>query len=90
MSQDYRMQIEDAAIAVRREEGDGKPFADEDAKLRIEWHLAHNFVESLRGKGTEPVPDSLFKLLQWAAGEYCLNVLRKIRYDDVSGEHDGG
>ncbi len=89
MSEDYRKQIEDAVQAVRREEGNGKPFSDEAAKGRIEWHLGHNFVESLKGKGTEPVPDDLFKLRQWASLEYCLDVLREFRYQDVKREHEG-
>jgi hypothetical protein len=81
MPEDYRKQIEDAAEAVRREEGSGQPFSDEDAKQRIEWHLAHNFVESLKGKGTNPVPDSLIKLIGWAYGEYCLQILKDARQE---------
>ena len=85
MSEDYRKQIEIAVQAAHRDEGKFA-FSDEDAKGRIGWHLAHNFVESLKDKGTEPVSDGLFKLLQWASYEYCLDLLRKLRYEAIQRE----
>ncbi|MGP8155936.1 MAG: hypothetical protein ACLQMT_03635 [Candidatus Acidiferrales bacterium] len=88
MSENYRRQIEDAVLAVRREEGRNKPFPDKYAKERIDWHLGHNFVESQKREGSEPVSDDLFKLYNWASREYFLELLRKLRYQDAKQEHE--
>jgi hypothetical protein len=87
MSEDYYKQIEVAVMAVRREEGKN-PFAEEYAKTRIEFHLADNFTESLKGKGTMPVPDSFFRLQRWACYEYCFKLLQEHRRRDAVEEHE--
>lgn len=89
MSEDYSKQIEDAVEAVRREEGNGKPFSDEQAKLRIDWHLGHNFVESLKGKGVNPVPNDFSKLHESVSYEDCLKRLGELRFRDVKRDHEG-
>lgn len=78
MSELYRKAVEAAVKAVRQEEN-GDHFTDEEAKRRIEWHLSHNFAESLKGKGVNPVPDTLFELREWAQYEYLLLLLNDLR-----------
>ena len=82
MRQDYRKQIEDAVQAVRREEGKF-PLPEERATERIESYLQDKFIERVKSKGTQPVPDDLYKLREWAYREYCLEVLGRLRYEDA-------
>ena len=85
MSEDFHKQIEAAVKAVRREE-DKRTFSEEEAVGHIHWHLAHNFIESWDGKG--PVPDTLFKLLNWASDQYFLKFLQELRRQDAVAEHE--
>jgi hypothetical protein len=89
MPQDYGKQIADAVQAVRREEGKF-PLPEEEASKRIESRLQDKFMESVKASGTEPVPHDLYMLREWAYREYCLVVLRKLRYEDAKREHEAG
>jgi len=86
--EDYRKQVAAAVRAVRQEEPKIAPFSDEDALKRIEWWLAENFLRSLRGTGTTPVPNTLSRLRQWASNEDLLKALKEMRYRDVKREHE--
>lgn len=75
MPEDYGKQIDDAVRAARREEPKNKPFSDEDAKIRIDWHV-------------QQAPSGPARLKEWAYQEYCLGLLRKLRYEDAKREHE--
>jgi hypothetical protein len=84
MAEDYRNLAEKAVRSVHEKEkiwlrSVNSPFTDEQAKREIEYQLCHNFVESQKGKGSEPVSDDLFKLLVWAQYEYLLLLLNDLR-----------
>lgn len=83
MPEDFRKQIDDAVRAARREEPKNKPFSDEDAKSRIEWHLLYNSKAE-----TQQAPNDLVRMKEWAYQEYGLDLLRKLRFDDAKQGHE--
>jgi hypothetical protein len=90
--EEYRAQIEKAVLGALEDEnvpvrGSKIGYTDEKAWLQIRIHLRDDFFESLKGKSVMPVPDDLFKLLQWAVERYSLELFHKLRAANVVKEH---
>lgn len=92
--EEYREQIEKAVRETLEDEKvwalyTNNGYRDEETwpRPRIEVHLQDNFLaESLKGKGTNPVPDTLARLQERATKEYCLKLFNKLRSEGVSRE----